>query len=251
MWHVLALSKREMISYFLSPVGYIVGFLFIGLYTLFFYLSFISASDANQVLISGIANVGIIGIFAVPFLTMGLVADERKSGTIEILMTAPVRDWEVVVGKYLGSLLYLLCLVAPSLLQVAAVRTYGYPEWGMVLSSYVGVVLMLMMLVAMGLFFSAVSKDLLVAVMLSFFAGLLLLILGAFVPDSPPAIEASNVFNNLMHYLFAFLRYASLGGHYENFYQGLINSRDIVYFASTTAFFLFLATLVVESRKWK
>ena len=251
MRHVLALSKREIISYFLSPVGYIVGFLFIGLYTLFFYLSFISIDDANQVLISGIANVGIIGIFAVPFLTMGLLADERKTGTIEMLMTAPVADWEVVAGKYLGAVTYLLCLLAPSFLQVIAVRTYGYPEWGPVVSSYLGVVLLLMMLLALGLFFSAISKDLLIAVMLSFFAGLLLLILGAFVPDSRPAIQAGGVFANLLHYLFAFLRYASLGDHYENFYQGLINTRDIVYFASGTAFFLFLSTLAVESRKWK
>ena len=156
-----------------------------------------------------------------------------------------------MAGKYAGAAVYLLCLMAPSLLQVVAVRTYGIPEWGPVISAYVGLVLLMQMLLALGLFFSAISKDLLVSVMLSFVTFMILLVLGAFVPDTPPAIEAGNVFNNLLHYLFEFLRYASIGGHYESFFQGVINSRDVVYFLSVTVFCLFISTLAVESRKWK
>ncbi|MHC4713262.1 MAG: ABC transporter permease subunit [Planctomycetota bacterium] len=251
MRHILALSKRELIAYFLSPVGYVVGFLFVGLYTLFFYLNFISGVDANQVLTGAIANVGVIGIFAVPFITMGLLADERKSGTIEMLMTAPVTEWEVVVGKYLGAVVYMLCLAAPSLLQIVAVRTYGVPEWGPIIASYIGILLLLTFLLSMGLFFSAISKDLLVAVMLSFVVSMVLLIMSAFVPETAPAIEGSGVFSNVLHYVFAFLRYASIGEHYPNFFQGVVNSKDVVYFASGTVFFLFLSTLALESRKWK
>lgn len=250
MRHVLALGKRELISYFLSPVGYVVGFLFVGLYTFFFYLSFASSNDANEVLTSGVANVGIIAIFAMPFLTMGLLADERKSGTIEMLMTAPIRDWEVVIGKYLGAVIYVGCLIAPSLLQLAVVRMYGLPEWGPIVSAYLGLTLLMLMLLALGLFFSAISKDLLVAVMLSFVALMTLLILGA-VPESSPAIEGSGLFANALYYVFAFLRYASVGEHYMNFFSGVINSKDVVYFVSGTIFALFISTLAVESRKWK
>lgn len=251
MRHIVALGKRELVAYFLSPVGYVVGFLFVGLYTLFFYLNFISNTDANQVLTGSIGNVGIIAIFAVPFLTMGLLADERKSGTIEMLMTSPVTEWEVVAGKYFGAVVYMLCLAAPSLLQIAAVRTYGLPEWGPVVSSYVGLVLLLLLLLSMGLFFSAISKDLLVAVMLSFVAFMVFLIMSAFVPETAPAIEGGGVFATVLHYLFAFLRFASIGEHYPNFFEGVVNSKDVVYFASGTVLFLFLSTLALESRKWK
>ena len=89
------------------------------------------------------------------------------------------------------------------------------------------------------------------AVMLTFVAFMGLLIMGQFVPDSAPAVEVTNVLTNLVHYFFAFLRYASLAEHYNNFFYGLINSKDVVFFASGTVFFLFLSTLAVESRKWK
>ena len=108
----------------------------------------------------------------------------------------------------------------------------------------------MLMFLALGLFFSAVSKDLLVAVMLSFVAFMILLILGT-VPESSPAIEGATLFANVLYYLFAFLRYASVGEHYMNFFSGVVNSKDVVYFLSATIFALFVSTLAVESRKWK
>jgi ABC-2 type transport system permease protein len=247
----MALGKRELISYFLSPVGYVVGFLFIGLYSMFFFYGFAQSTDANGVLEGGAPVVGTFAILAVPFLTMGLLADEKKSGTIEMLMTAPVADWEVVLGKYIGSVVFVLVMVAPSVVQIPVVANYGRPEWGPVITGYIGLVLMVVMLVAMGLFFSSISKSALVAVMTSFVVFITILVLGGLVPESAPAIEQSNVFSNVTHYLYAFLRYASLGEHYNSFAYGLVNSRDLVYFLSGTGFFLFLSTLAVESRKWK
>ncbi len=251
MRHVIAISKRELIAYFLSPVGYVIGFAFVGLYTIFFYRGFIGATDATDALTNGAAVVGFLGIFAIPFMTMGLLADERRSGTIEMLMTAPVADWEVVLGKYLGSVIFVVCLALPSLLQIAVVRTYGMPEWGPVLSGYAGLALLVLFLVSMGLFFSAVSKSPLVAAMLSFVTFMTLLVLGVLVPDTASGISSGNLAANLLHYFFTFLRYASLSEHYENFFFGLVNTRDVVYFASGTVFFLFLSTLALESRKWK
>ena len=251
MRHVLALGKRELIAYFLSPVGYVVGFLFIGLYNMFFYDAFSRVNDANAVLAAGSSIVGTFAILAIPFLTMGLLADEKRSGTIEMLMTAPVADWEVVMGKYVGSVIFVLFLSAPSLLQITAVKLHGLPEWGPVWSGYLGLVLLVLMLVAMGLFFSSISKSSLVAVMTSFVVFITLLIAGIFVPETEPVVEGMTVLSNLTHYLYAFLKYAALGEHYGNFAYGLVNSRDVVYFASGTVFFLFLSTLAVESRKWK
>jgi len=251
MRHVLALWKRELISYFLSPVGYIVGSVFILLYNWFFFFGFKEANDANMALAGGISAVMFLVTFAIPFLTMGLLADEKRTGTIEMLMTAPVADWEVVLGKYLGALLFIVVLSLPSLLHVVAVRAYVKPDWGPIISGYIGLGLVILLLVSMGLFFSSVSKSALVAVMISFVAFMTLLILGIVIPETAPAIKTSNVFTNILHYVFKALRYASLGEHYNNFAYGLVNTKDLAYFLSGTAFFLFLSTLAVESRKWK
>ena len=258
MRHILALGKRELIAYFLSPIGYIVGFLFIGLYNVFFYAGLNEvvsnprmSPDANAVLIGAVSSVNILALFAIPFLTMNLPADEKRSGTIEMLMTAPVRDWEVVLGKYLGSVIFTVCLIVPSAAHLIAVRIYGLPAWGNLFTAYLGMVLMVLFLLAFGLFFSSISKSPLASVMLSFVAFLTLLILGAFIPETPPVLEAGTFFANVSHYLFAFLRYASLSEHYMNFFYGLVNTRDVIYFVSGTVFFLFLSTLAVESRKWK
>ncbi len=250
MRHIVALGKRELISYFLSPIGYIVAFLFVGLYTVIFYDGFTYSTDANVVLVRGMSVVGTFALFAIPFLTMGLLADERRSGTIEMLMTAPVADWEVVLGKYIGSVIYVMCLIAPAFLQIIVVRVYGVPEWGPVISACIGLVLLVLFLISVGLFFSSISKHVLVAVMLSFVAFMLLLFLGILVPESSPTIETGNVFSNVTHYVFSLFRYASLE-HYYNFFEGVVNSKDVVFFLSGTAFFLFLSTLAVESRKWK
>jgi ABC-2 type transport system permease protein len=252
MRHVLALAKRELISYILSPVGYVIAFLFIGLYLVFFYLGFSRFTDANAVLDNGIYAIYMLAIFAIPFLTMGLLADERRSGTIEMLMTAPVGDWEVVLGKYFASVLFILALVVPSVLELVATKMYGMPEWGPVISGYIGLALLVLFLVSMGLFFSSVSKSPLVAVMLSYVVFMALLIVGAVVPDTPAGVEMTgNIFANVLHYVYAFLKYASLGEHLGSFSTGLIVTRDVAYFGTGTVFFLFLSTLAVESRKWK
>lgn len=252
MRHVFALAKRELISYLLSPIGYIVAFLFIGFYTLLFYSGFSRFADSNAVLESGLSIVAFLSVFAVPFLTMGLLADERRSGTIEMLMTAPVADWEVVLGKYLGSVIYVFFLIVPTAAQVIVVRTYGLPEWGPVISGYVGLFLLLILLIAMGLFFSSISKSPLVSAVLSLVVFFTIFIISVLVPETPPVIKAGgDVLGNLLHYIFIGLWYASLADHFANLSNGLVNSRDIVYFLSGTVFFLFLATLAVESRKWK
>lgn len=251
MRHVMALGKRELIAYFLSPVGYVVGFAFVGLYNFFFYGGFTGTNDANQAIGNSIGVLMVLVMLAIPFLTMGLLADEKRTGTIEMLMTAPVRDWEVVLGKYLGALVFVLCLSVPSLLHVVVVRMYGRPEWGPVISGYIGFVLVVLLLTSMGLFFSTTSKSSLVAVMISFVTIMALLIVGALVPETAPAIAGKAWITNAMHYLFAFLRFASFGDHLNSFTLGLINSKDVVYFMSGIVFFLFLSTLAVESRKWK
>lgn len=258
MRHTLALGKREIIAYFLSPVGYVVGALFIALYNIFFsfwiYAGLAESPDANQIASLGIWFVALFSLLAIPFLTMGLLADEKRSGTIEMLMTAPVADWEVVLGKYLGSITFIICLIIPSVFQAVFIAHRSSPLAGPIVSGYMGLAFLVLLLAAIGLFFSSISKSPLVSVMLSFVAFIVLYvglpIVNALVSQSQ-VVKADGMMANVVHYAMAFLAYASLYEHFSNFLEGQANSRDIIYFLSGTAFFLFLSTLAVESRKWK
>lgn len=251
MRHTLAIAKRELISCFLSPVGYIVGFIFVFFYMLLFWAVFGRNTDANMVLEWSILWVGILAALITAFVTMGLLADEKKSGTIEMLMTAPVADWHVVLGKYIAGVVFVLALALPSLLQVYAVYRCGRFDWGLVFTRYMGVLCLVFFFVSLGLFFSSISKIPLVAAVLSFISIFIFLVLAVIVDMTTPPVEVGNVLANVLYYLHAALAYMSLWQHYTGFFYGVVDSRDVVYFLSGTVFFLFLATLAVESRKWK
>jgi ABC-2 type transport system permease protein len=249
---LLALIKREFTGYFLSPVGYV---------TLFFFLLATGLLFAGAV--DGLTRTGSQGVeypfaglfgdvvfwrvfaFIPPLLTMRLLAEERGTGTIETLLTAPIRDWQVVAGKYVGAVLFYLVLLLPTLLYLPvllnfdpATRTFGIdPAYAWV--SYLGVVLAGMMFLAIGLFVSSLVKNQLVAAMISL-AACLVFVVGE---SAIPYLDANSVWAKVARFL-------SVPDHFRNdFTRGVIDTRHLVLYLSVTAFSLFLTVRSLEARR--
>ena len=174
----------------------------------------------------------------VPPLTMRLLSEEYRSGTIEMLMTAPITDVEVVLGKFLGALLYYVALLVPTAAYLVILELYADPDYGPILSGYLGLLLIGALYISVGTFFSALSRYQIVAAV----ASIVVLFLFAYIIGQA-SMEASGP-------LRVFLQTLSIEGHYRDFARGVLDTSHIVYFLSGTLFFLFLSVKVVESRKW-
>jgi ABC-2 type transport system permease protein len=183
-------------------------------------------------------NVTVVLIFIAPLLTMRLLADEQKTGTLEILLTAPVRDWEVVLGKYFAAMgLFLLMLVATLYYPFILWRIGGNPDWGPILSGYLGLILLSSAMIAIGTLTSAVTENQIVAAVLGFGVLLLLWLIESARNVAPGAGEI--------------LAYLALPAHYDDFASGAINLDDVVYYVSMTVGSLFLATRILETRRYR
>jgi ABC-2 type transport system permease protein len=234
--NVVAQARREMNAVFLSTLGYAVLTLFLLFSGLFFYLITRSTGEAD---FSG--TIGAIGfqlLVATPLLTMRLLSEEIRSGTIESLLTAPVTDGQIVMGKYLGALGFLLFMLAPTALYVAILGSLGEPDYGLILSSYVGLALMAAQFAAVGLFCSALTKNQIVAGVTALVVLLALWLFGAAAQRSHGALGSAAA-------------YAGVLEHVRPFWMGRVAFRDVVYFLSTTAFCLFLSVRVLESKRWR
>jgi ABC-2 type transport system permease protein len=180
----------------------------------------------------------VVLIFVVPLLTMRLLADEQKTGTIEILLTAPVRDWEVVLGKYLAAMgMFGVMLACTLYFPFILWRVGGTPDWGPILTGYLGLILLTSAMMAIGTLASAVTENQIVAAVLSF--GILLLLW---------LIEAAG---NIATGSATVLTYLSLPAHYNDFARGAINLEDVVYYLSVTIAALFIATRMLETRRYR
>jgi ABC-2 type transport system permease protein len=179
-------------------------------------------------------------VFAVPVLCMGLLAQEWATGTIETLMTAPIDESEVVMGKFLGSLGLLLILLVPTLLYVLMLRIYAHPDLGPIFSGYLGIILVGALFISVGLFCSAMTRSQIVAAV----AAAAILCLITIVPWWLGAKATLPVFWRSVVDQTVFRRYT-------DFSKGVIDTGNIVFFVATTAVFLFVTTKVLESRRWK
>ena len=250
MRKVLILAKRELSAYFYSPMAYVIAALFLLMVGVIFLWGvrapflkvelepvFRSGAESTlrplfDVLAYGLAVV-------VPLLTMRLVSEEFRSGTIETLMTAPVTDTAVILGKFVGAfVMYLLLLVATGAF-FALVVVFGKPDWGVAGMGYLGMVLLGAMYISVGLFASTLTRHQLVAgligiAILAFFTGGLYLIVLAV-----PAEYAQTVAKLNMITYFAY------------FSRGVFDTRALVFFLTVTAFFLFISVKVLESRRWR
>jgi ABC-2 type transport system permease protein len=247
MRSIWIIARRELGAIFVQPIAYIfaimitliTGFLFAGQVTN--YVLSTQFGGAPPLTVSQLLlTFGFLMIFAAPAITMRLLSEEQKSGTMELLMTLPVRDGQVVLGKFLAAMIFYLVIVALTLIYPLVLLRFGNPDIGPLLSSYLGVILWGSALLGIGTLASALSENQIVAFMVSF--GIILVLYLMSIPadlfTSDPRV--SSIFNEL-----------SLRNHQDNFVAGLITATDVLYFIIVTAVSLFAATRILESRRWR
>jgi ABC-2 type transport system permease protein len=231
----LVISRREIRTYFNSPVAYIVVSVFTAIagYLFFTQLFMQKQADLRELF----QFMPFMFMFVVPAITMRLLADEKSSGTLELLSTMPVRDWEVVVGKFLAALALLGTAIGLTIVFAITVRTLGPLDRGPAIGGYIGLILMGGAYVSIGVMCSAFTRNSIVAFISSFGICFSLYLLGRVVQLVPQGIQP----------LVAFL---SIDGHFENIGRGVIDSRDVIYYLSVIGTCLLLATTSLESRRW-
>jgi ABC-2 type transport system permease protein len=232
----LAIAERELKSYFVSPVAYVVTALFLLIAGYLFSVILLNTNEATLRYL--ISNLSVIWLFITPALTMRLLAEEARTGTIELLLTNPVRDVEVVVGKYLGVLGFLLVMLAFTLYYPALLFIFGNPDRGPMIAGYLGVILQAAAFLAIGLMASSLTQNQIVAAVLTF-AILLIMWLAESVANfigSP----GSDV-----------MRYLSVNTHLQDFSRGVIDTTHIIYFISVVAAALLLTFLSLQARRWR
>ncbi|NOZ21030.1 MAG: ABC transporter permease [Planctomycetes bacterium] len=233
---VRALFHRELSAYFLSPIAYVVLTVFVLISSIIFHQMLINARTNEVSHIIGFMC--ILMVFISPVLTMRLFAEESRSGTIEVLMTAPITDAQVVLGKYFAAMFFYAFLFVPSLAYTLVLCWLGSPDDGTVFSSYFAAMLMGSVFVSVGILISSLTSNQIVAAVAGIIFLFLMYVAGSFVPTGT-------------HWVQRTLRYLSLFGHLENLRMGVVDTRDLIFFVSMSAFFLFLTVRSVESRKWR
>jgi len=237
---VMAITQRELSALFYLPIAYVVGFIFL-LLTGYYFVSetLIPGNEASmRFLFEKMAGVL---VFALPLLTMRSIADEFSSGAIETLMTAPVSDLAVVVGKFLGAMLFYLGLLAATIPHLLLLNSYAPDLVGStVFTGYFGMILLGAMFISIGIFASSCTRHQLLAATIS----MAILALFTFVVDYGAEYARHMWQRDVCAYMNVF-------GHFSDFTKGILDSRSIIFFASGTVFFLFLATKVMESRRWR
>ena len=181
-------------------------------------------------------DMSIILLLIVPLLTMRLLAEEKKTGTIELLLTYPIRELAVLLGKYLATLLVLLVFLAATVIYIFLLSWVGDLEWGPVLTGYGGLVLMTAGFVSLGLFASALTQNQIIAAVVGFGALLMFWIIGWAGSVSGPVV------GKVVNYL-------SLLEHMEPFTKGVLDSRDLIYYLNFSVFFIFLTLRYLDSKK--
>ena len=233
----LAIAWKEIQSYFTSPMGYVVALVFLSLTGFFFALSI--SEDFPEASVDGyISPSALILVILAPAMTMRLLAEEQKMGTLELLLTSPVRDWEVVLGKFLASLSFFIATLALTLWYVVLLRWFGSPDWGVVWSGYLGLILYGAAALSVGLLASSITNNQIVAMVLGF--GILLIL--AVIDQAANLVDgtASTILANL-----------GLTQHLGDFSRGVVDTSNIVYYLTVIAVFLFLAVRSLESRRWR
>jgi ABC-2 type transport system permease protein len=254
MRNTLAIARKELRSYFTSPIGYIAVGVFALLYG-YFYVAMLDyfvrqsmqagqfggpqTMNVNQMMIRPLLqNVTILLLFVMPMITMRAYAEEKRSGTIELLLTSPLSDAEIILGKFLGALLLWCVMLAVSLLHLALLYAYGRPEWKPIVTAYLGLVLMGGCFISVGLFISSLTKNQIVAGMVTFAVFLLLWVITWIGSAAGPTAEKIT-------------QYLSIVDHYDDFGKGVLDTTHFIYYVSFITFGLFLTAKSVDSERWR
>jgi len=233
----LVISRRELRTYFNSPVAYIVVTVFTIITGYLFFTQLLMEQQAE--LRGFFGSMPLLFMFLAPAITMRLIADEKASGTLELLITMPVRDWQVVLGKFLAAMALLATTLALTLVFAITVRALGPVDRGPTIGGYLGLLLMGGAYMAIGVMSSAFTRSSIVACIVAFVISLGLFIIGQatqYLPAGP---------------LQGFAAFIGIGTHFDNISRGIIDTRDVIYYVSVMGICLLLATLSLESRRWR
>lgn len=254
MSNVVAIAQKELKSYFASPIAYIV----IGFWALlygYFYASLLAyfvrqsmqmsqfggAQTVNineQMLRLLFQNVTILILFLMPMITMRTYAEEKRSGTIELLLTSPVTDMQIILGKFFGALGLYVVMLLVTLIHMGVLFIYGNPEWKPIATAYLGLLLFGGCFISVGLLISSLTRNQIVAATVSFGVFLLLWILDWMGTFAGPTMSG-------------LLSYLSIIGHFDDFTKGVLDTTHLVYYLSFITFGLFLTAKSVDTERWR
>jgi ABC-2 type transport system permease protein len=254
MTNVLLICKKELNSYFASPIAYLL----MAFFALIFGFGFFTATrdmvrfsmqaqmmgqmqpqNVNDAIIRPLLGfASTVALFLIPMITMRTFAEEKKTGTIELLMTSPTRDIEIILGKWLGAMTLYLCVLGMSMINIAMLFAWGKPDLKPVLVAYLGLILQGGCLLAIGVFISTTTRNQIIAGGVTFFVCLLLWLLSWFTAfDSSAGAQVVN--------------YLSIVTHFENFSKGVLDAKDAVFYLSMIFFSLFITARAMESLRWR
>ena len=253
MGNILTIAQKELKGYFASPIAYIVIGFFALVFGWFYFVSIdyfmkqamqMGVPGQGQVNINTMAirpllqNVSVVALFVLPLITMRTYAEEKRSGTIELLLTSPVTDFQIIMGKFLGAVGLYALMLAVTVVHMAILFVYGNPEWKPIASGYLGLLLMGASFISVGLWISSLTKNQIVAGMVTFAVFLLLWTVTWAVDSAGPTMQKV-------------LTAISITDHFDDFSKGVIALRHLVYYVSFITFGLFLTAKSVDSERWR
>ena len=256
MGNVIAIAQKELKSYFSSPIAYIVLGLWALLYGYFFttilYFFIRQSMQMNQFGMQGpqsmnvnqqlirplLQNVTIMILFVMPMVTMRTYAEEKRSGTIELLLTSPLTDFQIIMGKFLGAMGLYAVMLLVTVPHIALLFIYGNPEWKPILTAYLGLLLLGGCFISLGLLISSLTKNQIVAGMVTFAVFLLLWIITWIGSFSGPTVDQLT-------------QYLSIIDHLDDFNKGVLDTSHLIYYLSFITFGLFLTAKSVDTERWR
>lgn len=256
MRNIWIICRKEMRSYFSSPIAYLLLTMFAFVFGWFFWNVlgyFVSMGMASmergqmfpmnineEVIRPLLSNIGVVGLFFIPLITMRLFAEEKRTGTIELLATSPIHDGEVILGKWIAAMLLYGCMLLVTALNFAFLFRYGHPDWKPLLIGYLGLYLQAGALLAVGTFISTLTKNQIIAGAVTFAVCLMLWILEWVSGGGFETAKWAQV-----------LAYLSVITHYESFSKGMLSSKDAIFYFSLIFLGLFLTARSMESLRWR
>jgi ABC-2 type transport system permease protein len=254
MRNILAIAQKELKAYFSSPIAYIVlgfwalmyGYFFVAILQFFVRQSMQmnqfqgpQSMNVNQQLIRPLVqNVTILVLFLLPMVTMRTYAEEKRSGTIELLLTSPITDWQIILGKFFGAMALYVAMLAVTVIHIGILFVYGNPEWKPIATAYLGLLLLGGCFISVGLFISSLTKNQIVAGMVTFAVFLMLWVITWIGSFSGPMIDQLT-------------QYLSIIDHLDDFGKGVLDTTHIIYYLSFITFGLFLTAKSVDSERWR
>lgn len=244
------IARRDFRSYFTTPIAYVViglflgiiGYMFFSILSYFVQSSMFSMGRQTPSITEGIVrplfqNMNVWLLMLLPAITMRLFAEDRKQHTLELLITSPVTLFEIILGKFFAALMLVLVMLAITSVYVVILFATGNPDWGPILTSYIGITLVACCYLSVGILFSAMTENQIVAAILTLAVCLFFWII------SWASHSAGPVWGEVFSYL-------SLIGHFGNFNSGVLNTTDVFYYLSFTGVSLFLTHRVLDSYRW-